>query len=108
MAETPNPIPARAADELLADLAPLGDVMKRAMFGGYGLFANGTMFAMIDTQGTQYLRADDDSSHRFIGAGSDSHGAMPYWTIPPAVRDSHDDLVDWATEALAAATRAKK
>lgn len=102
-----DPIPARATDELLADLEPLGNITKRAMFGGYGLFADGTMFAIIDTQGTQYLRVDDHTNDRYVAAGSEAHGAMPYWTIPREVRSTPDDLVEWASEAISTAIRAK-
>ena len=108
MAKAPNPVPARAAEALLADLESLGPITKRAMFGGYGLFIEGTMFAIVDTQGTEYLRVDDLTEDQFAAAACQAHGAMPYWTIPPRVRSTHADLLAWAADAISAARRAKK
>jgi hypothetical protein len=37
-----------SADRLQADLSGLGEISIRKMFGGYGVFESGTMFALVD------------------------------------------------------------
>lgn len=78
------------------------------MFGGYGVFANGVMFALIDPDGVAHLRAGPDTQPRFEAAGSVKHARMPYWSIPAGIRNDSDALAQWATEALDVARAAKK
>ncbi len=47
---------------------PLGDVTSRSMFGGFGLFINGTMFALI-VQNQLHIRADDTTLEQFKAKG---------------------------------------
>ncbi len=80
--------------------APLGDVRAKAMFGGFGLFADGVMFALVTKDGTPYLRADDTTASRFLDRGSSKHRPMPYWSIPAEVLDDDAALLEWAEQAL--------
>ena len=96
-----------AAEALVADLASLGEVSARKMFGGFGVFHESTMFALIDSAGVCFLRADDQTSSDFEQAGVERHGRMPYWQIPSDVRSNDAELIRWARSALEAATRAK-
>ncbi len=95
------------AEALRDDLAPLGDVSLKAMFGGYGLFESGVMFALIDRGGQPFLRAVDTTEPRYLAAGSHKHG-MPYWSIPDNVLADSAELLEWAREALEVARAAKK
>ena len=99
---------AAMAERLCDGLVLLGDVTTRKMFGGHGVFAHGDMFALVDSAGNPFLRADEMTSGRFEAAGSARHSGMPYWSIPPAVLDDDDDLVAWARIALGVARAAKK
>ncbi len=96
------------AEWLLDELAPLGDVTTKKMFGGYGVFVDGVMFALVDSAGRAFLRADDATSSEFAEAGSEAHGRMPYWRIPQAVLDDSTSLTKWATTARDVARAAKK
>lgn len=96
------------AERLLDELAPLGEVTAKRMFGGYGVFEDGVMFALVDSSGGAFLRADETTSARFEEVGSEAHGRMPYWRIPPTVLDDSDSLVDWATMARDVARVAKR
>lgn len=102
-----EPTPRQAAEQLADDLHPLGNVTTRAMFGGYGLFSDDVMFAIIDSNGTAYLRVDATTRPLYEQAGSTHHGAMPYWQIPTAVRH-HPELLVWARTALTIAIDAKR
>ena len=103
-----NPAATSEADALAADLQPLGPVEAKKMFGGYGVFADGVMFALVDSDGAAHLRVGPDTQPRFEAAGSAKHGRMPYWSIPAAVRSDSAALVEWATESLAVARSLKK
>lgn len=99
---------ADTAESIVADLAPIGDVSSKKMFGGHGVFCDGVMFALIDSGGTVHLRADESTQGRFTAAGSTKHGRMPYWTVPASVLDSEDDMLDWAKQSLDVARAAKR
>jgi DNA transformation protein len=98
---------ADAAARLLDDLQSIGDVASKKMFGGHGIFRDGVMFAMVDADGNEYLRADASTAPDFEAAGSPKHGRMPYWAIPLEVRRIEEDLVVWATRAAAVADAAR-
>lgn len=95
------------AEALVDDLAPLGDVSLRKMFGGYGVFESGVMFALVDSNGVPHLRAVAETEPRYVAAGSTKHG-MPYWSIPEPVLADEAALLEWAAEALDVARAAKK
>jgi DNA transformation protein len=90
------------------ELAPLGAVSARKMFGGFGVFSDGVMFALVDSRGDLYYRTDERTQMAYAGDGSVKHSGMPYWTVPDEVLADIDRLRAWAEEALAAARRAKK
>jgi len=89
---------AAAAAACVEVLAPLG-VVAQAMFGGHGLFRDGVMFAIIDSEGRLYLRADPSTALAFEAAGSTQHARMPYWEVPDVVRDDPQELLEWAATA---------
>jgi DNA transformation protein len=99
---------AAMAERLIDDLAPLGDVTTKKMFGGYGVFEDAVMFALVDSTGGAFLRADDATSEKFVAAGSEAHGRMPYWRIPQTVLDDSTSLLEWAMTARDVARAAKK
>jgi DNA transformation protein len=96
------------AAQLVDALGSLGDVTSKKMFGGYGIFGDGVMFALIDSAGIAHLRTDQSTTLQFEDAGSVKHARMPYWSIPEAVYGHEDNLIIWATEALKVAKTAKK
>jgi len=96
------------AERLVDALGSLGDVTSKKMFGGYGIFGDGVMFALVDSAGTPHLRTDDSTTTEFEDAGSAKHSRMPYWSIPDPVLNNDEQLTTWATKALAIAKAAKK
>lgn len=91
------------AEEAAERLSPLGPVTAKGMFGGYGLFLNGTMFGLVNARGELHLRVDDTTRSRFEAAGGVAHGRMPYVSVPENILARDGDLADWATEALSVA-----
>ena len=55
------------AEFLREQLAPLGGVTMRRMFGKTGVFCDGLMFGMV-ADDTLYFRVDDDSRAAFKAA----------------------------------------
>ena len=76
-------------------LQPLGEVTSRPMFGGYGVFESGDMFALVSAD-RLYFKADDSNRSRYEDAGSAQFNPMPYWEVPADVMDSDTDLEAWA------------
>ncbi len=103
-----RPALAEFTAEMVEALTPVGDVRSRPMFGGYGIFENGTMFVLIDRNGTLYFRADSTTKSRYEAAGSEQHNPMPYFEVPQAVADDYSTFIDWAKEASEVAHAAKK
>jgi DNA transformation protein len=104
----------RGFQDFVVDLlAPL-DPSPRRMFGGVGLFHGGVMFGLL-VNDALYLRADDQTRERFVDAGSKPFSYMragrevslaAYYLAPEDLLDRHDDLLQWARDAIAAARRA--
>lgn len=99
--------PAEVADVLTEEWAPLGDVTSKRMFGGVGIFCDGTMFTIVDKLGTVFLRSDASTDGLFEAVGSHKHG-MPYWLVPEDVMANPDELLVWAKRAVAVAVANKK
>ena len=102
------------AEFLREQLAPLGRVSMRRMFGKTGVFCDGVMFGMV-TDNMLYLRVDDGNRTAFREAEAspplnyEKKGAtidLSFWRAPERLFDEPEELVAWARAALAAAHRA--
>lgn len=93
---------------VVALCAPLGDVAGKAMFGGFGVFCDGLMFALITREGDLYLKADDENRPAFEKAGLEKYGKMPYHQAPEGILGKWASLKPWAIGAFKAAQRAAK
>ena len=101
------------AEFIREQLAPLGRVTMRRMFGKTGVFCDGLMFGMV-TNDTLYFRVDDHNRAVFKEAQSvpplsyEKKGRtidLSFWRAPERLLDEPDELVTWARAALAAACR---
>lgn len=101
------------AEFLREQLAPLGRVTMRRMFGKTGVFCDGVMFGMV-ADNVLYLRVDDHNRTAFKEAESfpplsyEKKGEpinLSFWRAPERLFDESDELVAWARVALAAAHR---
>jgi len=101
------------AEFLREQLAPLGRVTMRRMFGKTGVFCDGAMLGMV-TDNTLYFRVDDQNRAAFKEAESspplnyEKKGEtidLSFWRAPERLFDEPDELVAWARAALAAARR---
>ncbi len=96
------------AAETVEALSSVGQVTSRAMFGGFGIFESGTMFALINSEGRLFFRVGTHTRERYENAGSRQHKPMPYFEVPVDVLDDDVNMIEWAREAAQAAHAAKK
>lgn len=98
---------------LREQLAPLGGITMRRMFGKTGVFCDGVMLGMV-TNNTLYFRVDDDNRAVFKEAESfpplnyakkGSLIDLAFWRAPERLFDEPDELLLWARAALGAARR---
>ena len=101
------------SDFLRDQLAPLGRMTTRRMFGKTGVFCDGLMFAVV-TGDTLYFRVDDDN--RAIFKEAESFPPLNYakkgktidlsfWRAPERLFDEPEEFVKWARAAMGAAHR---
>lgn len=96
-------------------LEQLGRVVAidwKRMFGGVGLYADGTFFALIDDD-ILYFEVGDANRADFEAAGSrafspygDGKYSMNYYELPVDVLEDIDALRAWTEKALTVARRA--
>jgi DNA transformation protein and related proteins len=105
------------SDDYLAyvtdQLACLGRVESKRMFGGVGIYFKDLFFAII-ADDVLYFKVDDSNRPDYQAAGmepfrpfEDKTAVMSYYEVPIDVIENRDRLRDWAQKALAVA-QAKK
>jgi DNA transformation protein len=101
------------AEFLREQLAPLGPLTLRRMFGKTGMFCDGVMLGMV-TDNTLYFRVDDSNREAFREAAVfpplnyKKQGRtldLSFWRVPERLYDEPDEFIEWGREALAAARR---
>lgn len=101
------------AEFLREQLAPLGGIALRRMFGKSGVFCDGVMLGIVP-ENTLYFRVDDENratlreaesapplNYRKRGTTID----LACWRVPERFFDEPDELIVWGRAALAAAHR---
>ena len=109
--------PAKLSDfvvHVLETMRRFGAVESKAMFGGWGLYHQGTFFALIAEEAL-YLKADDENGPEFDALGltpfvyplKDGETiVMSYRAAPEEALEDADVMATWARSAYAAALRA--
>jgi DNA transformation protein len=92
-----------------------GPIRARRMFGGYGIYHNDFMFALV-ADDVLYLKADDESVQAFkdrdlgqfqyVNKGKTI--GMSYYLAPEEIFDDPDEARVWALRAYEAAVRSSK
>ncbi len=92
--------------DLFADVGP---ITTRKMFGGLGIYSEGTIFAVVLSEDGVWLKGAGDMAGVFEAEDwlrwtyARKHGgrtAMPYWKMPDALLDDPGAACDWACRAL--------
>lgn len=106
---------------VMNDLFPsLWRLSANPMFGGFGIYRDEVMFALV-YEDILYLKTDDASRSDFIKRGAEpltylSRGktvALSYWNVPAEILEDRDQLREWAERSYrinmqAGAVKAKK
>lgn len=100
---------------VLDQLAGLGRVRSRRMFGGVGLYCDDLFFALVDDD-TLYLKVDDGNREEFLARGLRPFQPMPdkpeysmsYYAAPAEALDDAEVLVAWARKSVRAAAGARR
>ena len=95
-------------DRITTDLAGLGDITTRSLFGGHGLYWHDVIFGIVFDH-RLYLKVDDQSRDDFVARGmgpfrpNERQTLKSYYEVPPDVLEDDGDLITWAKEAMRAA-----
>lgn len=84
--------------EVVSKLTPIGGVTSRKMFGGFGVFHEGAMFAIVSKQ-KLYFKVGPETLPDYVDAGSLQHKPMPYYSVPDDVYGNTASLKRWAKKA---------
>jgi DNA transformation protein len=101
-------------DQMLGLLLPFGPVLSRSMFGGFGFYMDGIMFALI-AYDQIHFKVDDGNRQKYIDSsigpftyeGKKKPVQMSYFLVPPNVLDNQIELAEGAGRALDSAKRSK-
>lgn len=99
-------------DYVLEVLEPFGHVQAKRMFGGAGLYLDGTIFAILSAD-TLFFKVDDQNRPDFEAEdmppfNPSKNGKRPirsYFECPPRLLEDTDDLCDWARKSWDAGRR---
>lgn len=99
---------------LLEQMAPLGDITSRAMFGGHCLYCNGIVFALV-AKNALFLKGDDVNRPAFEARGlkpfkpfDDQDATMSYYEAPPEIFEDSDAMRLWCGGSVEAGRRARQ
>ena len=91
-----------------------GPISVRRMFGGYVIYHDGLMFALV-VDDTLYLKADAENVGAFVDAGLPAFQylrqgkptQLGYYQAPAEMLEQTDEAAAWARRSFAAAVRAQ-
>jgi DNA transformation protein len=103
----------RFVEFTIEQLAPLGAITARAMMGGWCLYCDGVVFALI-ASGVLYLKGDAVNIPQFKARGlrpfqpfPDKESMMKYFQAPPEIFEDPEAMRTWVGGAVEAGRRAK-
>ena len=108
------PLPQFVA-HVVEQMPALGGISARKMFGGWGIFSGGLMFAVV-IRDELYFKADAENVGRFKDRGLkpfvyEAKGrtvSLRYWQAPPETLEDSQAMAEWAGMALACALRQRR
>lgn len=96
-------------DHVLDLFSGVGSLTTRKMFGGIGVYSDGTIFAVMMRDGRLMLKGKGDMIPRFEELGMErwtyqrpgkSETAMPYWIMLESAFDDAEEATSLAREAI--------
>ncbi|MCO5205070.1 MAG: TfoX/Sxy family protein [Anaerolineae bacterium] len=95
-------------DAVKAQLSPFMPVTSRAMFGGYGLYSDGVIFALITSDDVLHFKVDDSNRALYEDAGMQQFHNMPYFQVASDWYDNPEKLYELARQSVEVSKRGKK
>jgi DNA transformation protein len=105
---------------VLEQLAGVGRVTSRRMFGGVGLYCDDVFFALISGDAL-YFKVDDSNRADYAARGARQfmpfpdrppgdkpHAGMSYYELPADALEDAEECVAWARRSVAVARAASK
>ena len=95
------------SEHVLDTLSGLGNITSRPMFGGWGIYWEGVIFA-IQYRERLYFKVDEQSKGEYLAKGmepfrpNERQTLKSYYEVPPDVLDDTEVLLSWAREAIRA------
>ncbi|MEX0312079.1 MAG: TfoX/Sxy family protein [Tateyamaria sp.] len=96
-------------DHVLDLFSGVGALSTRKMFGGIGVYSDGTIFAVMMRDGRLMLKGKGEMIARFDAMGMErwtyqrpgkAETAMPYWILPDSALEDAEEASALAREAL--------
>lgn len=91
---------------VLEQLNAVPAVLTKRMFGGVGIYSDGTFFAVIDND-TLFFKVDDETRPQYVRRKMPPFQPMPgeapmrgYYQVPIGVIEDADELAVWAKQAI--------
>lgn len=97
-------------------MAAIPGITSRQMFGGFGIYQNGIVFAMI-IKDQLYFRVGENNKQDFENAGSEPFryigkngktAQLPYYVVSEDVLENREVFYEWVEKAVAAGKEKKK
>ena len=91
-------------------------ISSRAMFGGYGIYKDGVIFAIIANE-RLYFKVDDSNRSDYEQYGSGpfvySQGkhkstTMSYWELPVDIMEDRQAIAEWVRKSYQVSINSKK
>ena len=96
-------------------LSPYGNIRSRRMFGGYGIYLDKLIFALI-IDNELYFKVNDSLFDEYKQAGSypftyQRNGktiTFSYWYIPVQIIENQESLKEWFNKSIIIVKEAKR
>lgn len=96
---------------VLEQLEGVPKLFTKRMFGGIGIYTDGTFFAVIDND-TLFFKVDEALAKRYRDRGMPPFAPIPgakpmmgYYQVPPGVLEDGRALVKWAKDSVVVASQ---
>ena len=113
-----NPIDEYCGYVLSDTLGHIEGITSKKMFGGYGLYYNGTIFGIITDVDELRFKVDDTTRSTYEEKGSEPYIftgyknrpplVMQYYLVPEDVQEDRELVEQWLFDAVEVGKRTKK
>lgn len=90
-------------------LGHIEGITSKKMFGGYGIYLDGVIFAIITDDGELRFKANDETKDQYEERGGEQFiytghknkkpTPMPYWTVPEEIMEDRELIEKWMRDS---------